>query len=130
VAGVAMSAVVRASRAHTTAYEPGRVRTAEGTFEVAEPQVRGAEQPFRSSLMGFLKWQQRGPCAAGQRDAGGAEQTCPAVPRRDGRSVGAAGRSLCGPSVDHDTSDVSAHLRRERPEISPFSLLSQLKGSS
>jgi transposase-like protein len=36
-------------------YEPGRVRTAEGAFDVAVPQVRGAEQPFRSSLMGFLK---------------------------------------------------------------------------
>jgi putative transposase len=35
-------------------YEPGRVRTAEGAFDVAVPQVRGAEQPFRSSLMGFL----------------------------------------------------------------------------
>src|SRR4051812_10244650 len=35
-------------------YEPGRVRTAEGAFEVAVPQVRGGGQPFRSSLMGFL----------------------------------------------------------------------------
>ena len=35
-------------------YEPARVRTAEGTIEVAVPQVRGAEEPFRSSLMGFL----------------------------------------------------------------------------
>jgi putative transposase len=35
-------------------YEPGRVRTAEGAFDVAVSQVRGAEQPFRSSLMGFL----------------------------------------------------------------------------
>ena len=35
-------------------YAPGRVRTAEGAFEVAVPQVRGAGQPFRSSLMGFL----------------------------------------------------------------------------
>ena len=35
-------------------YAPGRVRTAEGVFEVAMPQVRGAGQPFRSSLMGFL----------------------------------------------------------------------------
>src|ERR687884_1658374 len=35
-------------------YEPARVRTAEGAFEVAVPQVRGAGQPFRSSLMGFL----------------------------------------------------------------------------
>jgi putative transposase len=30
------------------------VRTAEGAFEVAVPQVRGAGQPFRSSLMSFL----------------------------------------------------------------------------
>jgi putative transposase len=35
-------------------YAPGRVRTAEGAFEVAVPQVRGAGQPFRSSLMSFL----------------------------------------------------------------------------
>ncbi|HKS51812.1 MAG TPA: IS256 family transposase [Pseudonocardiaceae bacterium] len=35
-------------------YAPARVRTAEGAFEVAVPQVRGAGQPFRSSLMSFL----------------------------------------------------------------------------
>jgi transposase-like protein len=35
-------------------YAPGRVRTAEGAFDVAVPQVRGAGQPFRSSLMSFL----------------------------------------------------------------------------
>lgn len=35
-------------------YAPGRVRTAEGVFEVAVPPVRGAGQPFRSSLMSFL----------------------------------------------------------------------------
>jgi putative transposase len=35
-------------------YAPGRVRTAEGAFEVAGPQVRGAGEPFRSSLMSFL----------------------------------------------------------------------------
>ena len=30
------------------------MRTAEGAFDVALPQVRDAEAPFRSSLMGFL----------------------------------------------------------------------------
>src|SRR5829696_8146343 len=35
-------------------YERGRLRTAEGFVDVAVPQVRGAEGPFRSSLMGFL----------------------------------------------------------------------------
>jgi putative transposase len=35
-------------------YESGRVRTAEGAITVAVPQVRGVEQPFRSSLMSFL----------------------------------------------------------------------------
>src|SRR5215207_2252952 len=35
-------------------YERGRLRTAEGFVDVAVPQVRGAAEPFRSSLMGFL----------------------------------------------------------------------------
>ncbi len=35
-------------------YERGRLRTAEGFIDVAVPQVRGAGEPFRSSLMGFL----------------------------------------------------------------------------
>lgn len=35
-------------------YERGRLRTAEGFVDVAVPQVRGAEAPFRSTLMGFL----------------------------------------------------------------------------
>ena len=36
-------------------YERGRLRTAEGAIEVAVPQVRGSEEPFRSSLMSFLE---------------------------------------------------------------------------
>jgi len=36
-------------------YEPGRVRTAEGAINVAVPQVRGTEVPFRSSLLSFLE---------------------------------------------------------------------------
>jgi transposase-like protein len=35
-------------------YEGGRLRTAEGLVDVAVPQVRGAGEPFRSSLMSFL----------------------------------------------------------------------------
>jgi putative transposase len=35
-------------------YERGRLRTAEGLFDVAVPQVRGTGEPFRSSLMSFL----------------------------------------------------------------------------
>jgi transposase-like protein len=35
-------------------YERGRLRTAEGPIDVAVPQVRGAGEPFRSSLMSFL----------------------------------------------------------------------------
>ena len=35
-------------------YQPGRIRTAEGSFDVAVPQVRGTVTPFRSSLMSFL----------------------------------------------------------------------------
>lgn len=35
-------------------YERGRLRTAEGFVDVAVPQVRGAGEPYRSSLMGFL----------------------------------------------------------------------------
>ena len=39
-------------------YERGRLRTAEGFVDVAVPQVRGAGEPFRSSLMGVLGRQQ------------------------------------------------------------------------
>jgi len=35
-------------------YERGRLRTAEGAIDVAVPQVRGADAPFRSTLLGFL----------------------------------------------------------------------------
>jgi putative transposase len=35
-------------------YERGRLRTAEGFVDVAVPKVRGASEPFRSSLMSFL----------------------------------------------------------------------------
>jgi len=35
-------------------YERGRLRTAEGFIDVSVPQVRGADGPFRSSLMTFL----------------------------------------------------------------------------
>ena len=35
-------------------YERGRLRTAEGFVDVEVPQVRGASEPFRSSLMSFL----------------------------------------------------------------------------
>src|SRR5215207_8126103 len=43
-------------------YERGRLRTAEGFVDVEVPQVRGAGEPFRSSLMGFLGRQQ---CSVG-----------------------------------------------------------------
>jgi hypothetical protein len=36
-------------------YEPGRIRTAEDAIGVQVPQVRGAVEPFRSTLMGFLE---------------------------------------------------------------------------
>jgi putative transposase len=36
-------------------YERGRIRTAEGAIGVQVPQVRGAAEPFRSTLMGFLE---------------------------------------------------------------------------
>jgi transposase-like protein len=39
-------------------YAPGRVRTAEGAFEVAVPQVRGGGQPFRSVVDGLSGRQQ------------------------------------------------------------------------
>jgi transposase-like protein len=42
-------------RGSRNGYEPGRVRTAEGAIDVRVPQVRGAGEPFRSSLMGFLE---------------------------------------------------------------------------
>src|SRR5205814_10114394 len=45
---------VEGQRGSSNGYEPGRLRTAEGALEVRVPQVRGAEGPFRSSLMSFL----------------------------------------------------------------------------
>ena len=36
-------------------YEPGRIRSAEGAIKLRLPQVRGAEQPYRSGLMSFLE---------------------------------------------------------------------------
>lgn len=45
-----MSGVPRARRDHAMGMSPGRVRTAQGAIEVAVPQVRGAGEPFRSSL--------------------------------------------------------------------------------
>ena len=36
-------------------YEESRIRTAEGAVKVRLPQVRGAAEPFRSSLMTFLE---------------------------------------------------------------------------
>jgi Transposase, Mutator family len=35
-------------------YERGRLRTAEGFVDVAVPQIRGAAEPFRSSLIGHI----------------------------------------------------------------------------
>jgi hypothetical protein len=46
---------------------------------------------------------------------------------RDARSVDRPGGVLCGPSVDDEVSDVSAHLRRERSKTSLCSLFSQLR---
>jgi transposase-like protein len=36
-------------------YKPGRMRSAEGEIELAVPQVRDAEQPYRSRLIEFFK---------------------------------------------------------------------------
>jgi putative transposase len=36
-------------------YKPGRMRSAEGEIELAVPQVRDSEHPYRSRLMDFLK---------------------------------------------------------------------------
>jgi putative transposase len=36
-------------------YKPGRMRSAEGEIELAVPQVRDSEQPYRSKLMAFFK---------------------------------------------------------------------------
>jgi putative transposase len=35
-------------------YEPATVKTAEGQLEVAAPQVRGSQEPYRSRLLSFL----------------------------------------------------------------------------
>ena len=58
-------------------YEGGRLRTAEGFVDVGVPQVRGAGEPFRSSLMSFGR-QQRGAGVAGERDV----RPRPVHPRR------------------------------------------------
>jgi len=42
-------------RGSRNGYEPGRIRSAEGAIDVRVPQVRGAGEPYRSSLMGFLE---------------------------------------------------------------------------
>ena len=54
VAEADTSAAVRSSSACATA-TAGRLRTAEGFVDVAVSQVRGAGEPFRSSLMSFLE---------------------------------------------------------------------------
>jgi hypothetical protein len=45
------------------------------------------------------------------------------------RAIGGTGResALCGPSVDHEVSNVSAHLRRERSKTLRISLFSQIR---
>ena len=53
-AAAATSAAARVRLGSRNGYERGRLRTAEGFIDVAVPQVRGAAEPFRSSLMGFL----------------------------------------------------------------------------
>src|SRR5437763_3387078 len=42
-------------RGSRNGYLPGRIRTAEGVIPVQVPQVRGAGEPFRSTLMSFLE---------------------------------------------------------------------------
>jgi putative transposase len=42
-------------RGSRNGYEGGRIRTAEGAIDVRVPQVRGAEGPYRSTLMSFLE---------------------------------------------------------------------------
>jgi putative transposase len=41
-------------RGSRNGYEPSRLRTAEGPVDVRVPQVRGTDEPYRSSLMTFL----------------------------------------------------------------------------
>jgi putative transposase len=41
-------------RGSRNGYEPGRLKTAEGAIGVRVPQVRGTDEPYRSSLMTFL----------------------------------------------------------------------------
>jgi hypothetical protein len=48
-------------------YEAGRIRTAEGAIPVAVPQVRGADQPFRSSLMSLQRATPRSSSASSPR---------------------------------------------------------------
>ena len=43
------------SAGYRNGYKPGRMRSAEGEIELAVPQVRNSEHPYRSRLMDFLK---------------------------------------------------------------------------
>jgi hypothetical protein len=54
-------------RGSRNGYEPGRIRTAEGAIPVAVPQVRGADQPFRSSLMSLQRATPRSSSASSPR---------------------------------------------------------------
>ncbi len=62
-------------------YERGRLRTAEGAIDVRIPQIRGAGEPFRSSLMSFLRGQLRRLGTPGHGDV----RQGPVHPRRRGR---------------------------------------------
>jgi transposase-like protein len=41
-------------RGYRNGYEPGQLKSAEGALDVALPQVRGSEQPFRSRVLALL----------------------------------------------------------------------------
>lgn len=43
-----------APRGYRNGYEPGQLKSAEGALDVALPQVRGSEQPFRSRVLALL----------------------------------------------------------------------------
>jgi hypothetical protein len=100
-------------------YEPARVRTAEGAFEVAVPQVRGAGEPFRSSLMGFLDGNSQVlERLVGEMDARGLSTRDVEDAFRDATGQLLISKSAVSEITDRLWEDYQAFIARDLSEIS------------